>query len=53
MLIVPLGTWHGWMSVEDDTLVVATGSEVYNRASPDEVRVSPDVFGDVWTIRGR
>ncbi len=53
MLIVPPGTWHGWMAVEDDTLVVATGSEVYNRANPDEIRVSPDVFGDVWAVKGR
>ena len=53
LLIVPPGTWHGWMAVEDETVVVATGSEVYNRANPDEVRVSPDVFGDVWAVKGR
>ena len=53
ILIVPPGHWHGWMSLEDETLVVATGSEVYNRANPDEIRVSPDVFGDVWTVKGR
>lgn len=53
LLVVPAGTWHGWMALEDNTLVVATGSEVYNRESPDEIRVPPDVFGDVWTVRGR
>jgi dTDP-4-dehydrorhamnose 3,5-epimerase len=53
LLVVPPGTWHGWMALEDDTLVVATGSEVYNRANPDEVRVPPDVFGDVWVVKGR
>jgi dTDP-4-dehydrorhamnose 3,5-epimerase-like enzyme len=53
LLVVPPGHWHGWMALEDQTLVLATGSEVYNRSQPDEVRVSPDVFGDVWTVKGR
>jgi dTDP-4-dehydrorhamnose 3,5-epimerase len=53
LLIVPPGHWHGWMSLEDETIVVSTGSEVYNRATPDEFRVSPDVFGDVWAVKGR
>ena len=53
MLIVPPGHWHGWMAVEDETIVVSTGSEVYDREKPDEVRVSPDVFGDVWVVKGR
>lgn len=53
LLVVPVHTWHGWMALEDDTVVVATGSEVYNRENPDETRVPPDVFGDVWTVQGR
>ncbi len=53
LLVVPAGVWHGWMSLEDETMVVATGSEVYNREKPDEVRVPPEVFGDVWTVKGR
>jgi len=53
VLVVPPGTWHGWMSLEDDTLLLSTASEVYDRENPDEVRVGPDVFGDVWTVRGR
>jgi dTDP-4-dehydrorhamnose 3,5-epimerase len=53
LLVVPPGHWHGWMSLEDETVVVSTGSEVYNRASPDELRVAPDIFGDVWAVKGR
>ncbi|MPZ48319.1 MAG: hypothetical protein GEU75_03235 [Dehalococcoidia bacterium] len=53
LLVIPPGHWHGWMALEDETLVVSTGSEVYNGDNPDEVRVSPDVFGDVWTVKGR
>jgi len=53
LIVVPPGVYHGWMSLEDDTQMVSTASEVYNRESPDEVRIAPDSFGDVWTVKGR
>ncbi len=53
LIVVPPGVYHGWMSLEDDTLMVSTASEVYNQENPDEVRIPPDSFGDVWTVKGR
>ena len=53
LIVVPPGIFHGWMSLEDDTIMVSTASEVYNRAKPDEIRISPDSFGEVWQIKGR
>jgi len=53
MVIIPPGVYHGWMSLEDNTLMISIASEVYNREKPDEVRIPPDSFGDVWTIKGR
>ncbi len=53
LIVVPPGVYHGWMSLEDDTQMISTASEVYNREKPDEVRISPDSFGDVWTVKGR
>ncbi len=53
VLIVPPGIYHGWMSLEDDTQMVSTASEVYNQEKPDEVRIPPDSFGDLWDIKGR
>lgn len=53
MIIVPPGVYHGWMSLEDDTLMLSVASELYNKENPDEVRIPPDSFGDVWTIKGR
>ena len=53
ILVVPPGVFHGWMSLENDTQMVSIASELYNREAPDEVRISPDSFGDVWTIKGR
>jgi dTDP-4-dehydrorhamnose 3,5-epimerase len=52
LVAVPPGVYHGWMSLEDDTQLVGIASRTYNRADPDEVRVSPDHFGDLWTVRG-
>ena len=53
IVIIPPGVYHGWMSLEDDTIMVSIGSEVYDKEKPDEIRVSPDSFGDIWTIKGR
>ena len=51
ILTVPPGVFHGWMSLEDDTQLISTGSDVYNRDKPDEVRVPFDSFGYNWTIQ--
>ncbi len=53
LIAVPPGVFHGWMSLEDDTQMISIASEVYNRKEPDEVRISPDSFGEVWTVKGR
>lgn len=52
LIVVPPGVYHGWMSLEDDTQMVSVASHTYNREKPDEVRISPDSFGDVWTVKG-
>ncbi len=53
LLVVPPGVYHGWMALEDDTQMVSIASHAYNRAAPDEVRIPPGSFGDVWTVKGR
>ncbi len=53
VLLVPPGVYHGWMSLEDDTQMISTASEVYNKEKPDEVRIPPDSFGDIWEVKGR
>ncbi len=53
LLSVPPGVFHGWMSLEDDTQMVGTASEMYDSGNPDEIRIAPDSFGDVWTVKGR
>ena len=53
LIAVPPGVYHGWMSLEDDTQMVSTASHTYNRENPDEVRIPPDSFGEVWAVEGR
>ncbi len=53
LIVVPPGVYHGWMSLQDDTQMVSIASHTYNREKPDEVRIPPDSFGDVWTVKGR
>jgi dTDP-4-dehydrorhamnose 3,5-epimerase len=51
LLVIPPGVYHGWMSLEDDTQMLSTASEVYNKANPDEERVPHDSFGYDWSIK--
>jgi len=53
MIIIPPEIYHGWMSLQDDTIMVSVASEVYNKENPDETRISPDSFGDAWTVKGK
>ena len=58
LLIVPPGVYHGWMSLEPDTIMVSTASHEYNSEKPDEYRIPPDEFNtlagaNIWEIKGR
>ena len=48
LLVVPPGVYHGWMSLEPDTILLSIGSELYDREHPDEVRVPPDAFNELF-----
>jgi dTDP-4-dehydrorhamnose 3,5-epimerase len=52
-LVVPPGVFHGWMALEDDTLLVSVGSDLYDPANLDEVRVPFTSFGYDWSIQHR
>jgi dTDP-4-dehydrorhamnose 3,5-epimerase len=53
LIIVPPGVFHGWLSLEDNTHLLSIASHIYNQEQPDEVRIPPESFGDVWTVKGR
>ena len=53
LLLVPPGVYHGWMSLQDDTQMISVANEPYNPKNPDETRIPPDSFGDIWAVKGR
>ena len=58
LLVVPPGIYHGWMSLEPDTIMISSASQEYNRDKPDEYRVTPYYFDNLigtnpWEIEGR
>jgi dTDP-4-dehydrorhamnose 3,5-epimerase len=56
-LDVPAGTWHAWMALEPDTLLVSVASEPYcgvdRSEAPDEERVPATSFGAVWEVEAK
>ncbi len=58
LLVVPPGIYHGWMSLEPDTILVSMASHEYDHRQPDEHRVPPDHFdeefgGNPWRIEAK
>lgn len=49
IITVPPGVFHGWMSLEPDTLLCSIASHEYNRAQPDEERIPHDSMNDLIT----
>jgi len=57
-IVVPPGVHHGWMSLEPNTILLSTGTHVYSEVceihgAPDECRISPDTFGDLWKVEAK
>lgn len=53
LIVVPPEIFHGWISLEDNTILLTVNSELFNKEKPDEMRIPSDSFGDVWTVKGR
>ena len=53
VLVVPTRIYTGWMSLEDKTVVVGMSSEVFDKDNPDDERLDPFAYGDVWEIKNR
>ena len=52
-IVVPPGCFHGWKSLENNTILLSTGTHVYSEivekhGKPDESRIPFDYFGNIW-----
>lgn len=53
VLIIPTGVYTGWMSLDDNTVVLGISSETFDKDNPDDERADPHSFGDVWKVNDR
>ena len=53
VLTIPTGVYSGWMSLEDNTVVLGISSEIFDKENPDDERLDPYTYGDVWKVKDR
>ena len=53
VLVIPTGVYTGWMSLEEKTVVMGISSEVFDKDNPDDERLDPFAYGDVWKVKDR
>ena len=53
VLYIPTGVYTGWMSLEENTVVLGISSEPFDSNNPDDERLDPYTYGDVWKIKDR
>lgn len=53
VLAVPTGVYTGWMSLEDGTVVIGISNEKFDKDNPDDERLDPYAYGDVWKVKDR
>lgn len=53
VLIIPTGVYTGWMSLDDNTIVLGISSETFDKDNPDDERLDPHTYGNVWEVKDR
>lgn len=53
VLIIPTGVYTGWVSLQDGTVITGISSEPFDKENPDDERLDPYAFGDVWKVKDR
>ncbi len=53
VLYVPPGIYTGWMSLSDDTVILGMSTESFDSENPDDERLDPHIFGNVWRVKHR
>ena len=53
VLIIPTGVYTGWMSLDDNTVVLGISSETFDKDNPDDERLDPHTYANVWEVKDR
>jgi dTDP-4-dehydrorhamnose 3,5-epimerase-like enzyme len=54
VLIVPPKHYHGWVSLDDSTMLIGLSDKSLDESAKDDFRTNPFSFGkDVWEVKPR
>ena len=52
VLVIPAYYANGWMSLEENTILVSLSNLRFEKAQHDDIRIDPNVV-DAWEVKGR
>jgi len=53
LIIIPPGYANGWMSLENNTILMSISTSTFEESVKDDIRYDPYKWGDVWAVKGR
>jgi len=53
LIVIPPGYANGWVSLEDNTVLVCGSTSSFEESIKDDQRFDPYKWGDVWSVKGR
>jgi len=54
VLIVPPGYFHGWISLEENTILIGLSNRSLEHSLKDDIRIDPFTYGkEVWEVKPR
>lgn len=52
-IVIPPDFANGWVSLEENTILLAASTETIEESLADDKRFDPYKWGDVWSVKGR
>lgn len=53
LIIIPPGFANGWVSLEENTVLVCGSTSSFEESIKDDQRFDPHQWGDVWSVKAR
>lgn len=53
LIVIPPGYANGWISLEDNTILICASTSTFEESINDDQRFDPYKWGDVWSVKGR
>lgn len=53
LIVIPPGFANGWISLEEQTILLCASNATIEESIADDKRFDPYAWGDVWGVKGR